>query len=110
MRKEYEIIRVQLSYMGLPIKENFFLYIENAEKCFEQHIKDHSKDLASKEDLDGPEPLEINTKINDDRNKEATMYVWNKVSYEHAEYDIEPRSVLLEFIKAEEQKENESWD
>lgn len=99
--KSHDIIRVQLFYRGLPVEENFFLYIENAQKCFDQHIKDHSKDLASKEDLDGAEPLKINTKING-RDKEATMHVWNKVSSEHEEYDIEPMSVLLEFIEAED--------
>ncbi|WP_338705787.1 hypothetical protein [Bacillus altitudinis] len=101
MRKSHEIIRVQLFYMGLPIEESFFLNIENAEKRFDQHIKDQSNYLASKEDLDGAEPLKINTKING-RDKEATMHVWNKVSSEHDEYDIEPMSVLLEFIKAED--------
>lgn len=30
------------------------------------------------------------------------MHVWNKVSSEHEEFDIEPMSVLMEFIKAED--------
>ncbi|MCY7581470.1 MULTISPECIES: hypothetical protein [Bacillus] len=101
MKKSHDIIRVQLFDRGLPVEENFFLYIENAQKCFDQHIKDHSNDLASKEDLHGSEPLKINTKING-RDKEATMHVWSKVSSEHNEYDIEPMSVSLEFIKAED--------
>lgn len=33
MRKENEIIRVQLFDRGLPVEENFFLYVENAENA-----------------------------------------------------------------------------
>lgn len=104
MRKGNEIIRVQLHHiLGiLPIQENFFLNIENAEKCFAQHIKDHAADRVSKADLDEEEPLEINTK--NGRDKEATMYVWRKCSHEHNEYDVEPISVSLEFIKMEDDK------
>ncbi|MCY9527034.1 hypothetical protein M5W68_18455 [Paenibacillus larvae] len=103
--KAYKVTKEDM--MGFPLKVEYYLDVENAKTRFSHYIKEYldSKYLANEDDCKEYQshPIKINENPKSFNGTyktlvEASVALWERISYEYNEWDIHIKNVRVDEI------------